>query len=102
MLEISIRLVGKLLDRLGGERSLRGAKQQGEGNYDPHRSPEDNGVPGDPLADIVPHLRACEPQHPAFFNWRGVKYVISLRPEPYAGFPDDLEITFFDGVEAAQ
>jgi methionyl-tRNA formyltransferase len=99
--EISIRLIGLLLDRLESG-PMRGEKQRPEGSYNPRRSPEDNEVAlATPLENLVPHLRACEPQHPAFFNWHGVKYVISVRPESDPQFPADLEITFFDGAGTA-
>lgn len=99
--EISIRLVASLLERLGGS-GLHGASQQGEGTYYPRRSPEDNEVTlTTPLGDLVPHLRACEAQHPAFFYSDGVKYVITVRPDHEPQFPDDLVITFFDSGQTA-
>ena len=50
----------------------------------------------DKFLDIVDHLRACEPQHPAFFIFNNEKYIIEIHPEDEPEFPDDLEITFYN------
>ncbi len=91
---ISLILVAKLLKKFSGG-PLRGVPQQGVGTYYPRRSPDENEIPLEkPLGEIVDHVRACEPAHPAFFRYKGVKYTISIVPERTPDFPDDLTIEF--------
>ena len=80
-----------LLDALsldGRVRRMRGRPQVGEGNINPRRRPADNQVaPEVPLQELMPHLRACEPAHPAFIEYEGVRYLITVAPEREPEFP---------------
>jgi len=94
--EICILLISMLLERLG-EEGLKGRPQVGESSFRPRRRPEENEILlSQRLEDLIPHLRACEPGHPAFFHYHGVKYVLSIEPVPCPPFPADLEVVFYD------
>jgi methionyl-tRNA formyltransferase len=94
--EISIMLAKEILERFDG-RQIRGVKQIGEASYNPRRKPENNEISLEtPLGAILPHLRGCEREHPAFFYYNQTKYFIHLEPEMKTEFPTDLEVTFFD------
>ena len=90
--EISFRMLRRLVDA----GAVRGRPQVGAGSVYPRRAPEDNEIdPAQPLCELVDHLRACEPAHPAFFVKDGVRYEVHLSPTEEPAFPDDLEITVF-------
>ena len=93
---IILMLAGQVMDRYP-EAPPRGVEQTGEETYHPRRRPQDNEVSLDArLGDLVPHLRACEPSHPAFFDYQGVRYDIRVTPAVAPPFPDDLQVTFFE------
>lgn len=97
--EISFMLVKEILTRFDG-REIRGIKQTGEGSNYQRRRPEDNEISIDSqLLDVIGHLRGCEKRHPAFFYYKQTKYFIHIEPENNPGFPDDLEVTFFDSPQ---
>ncbi len=55
-------------------------KQQGEATYYHRRTPEHSRIdPEMPLSRQFDLLRICEPRFPAFFDYRGHRYAISLR-----------------------
>ena len=89
---ISLMMVRKVLDKLKGQ-EIVGLKQEGESTFNKRRRPEDNRVRlTDRIGDILPHLRACEDSHPAFFDYEGVRYKIFVKPMKEPRFPEDLEI----------
>lgn len=93
---ICILLIGKLLERFP-DGHLRGARQSGEESWYPRRKPHENAVdPSRTLESMMNHLRACEPGHPAYLDFRGVRYRIQVSPMEAPAFPDDLEIEFHD------
>jgi methionyl-tRNA formyltransferase len=93
---LCLLMIGGLLRRFPDGR-LRGGRQSGPGSWYPKRKPEDNAVdPARPLLELMPHLRACEPRHPAFFEYQGVKYLVQVTPEVPPAFPDDVEYEFYD------
>lgn len=94
--EISLMLTRLMLERLDAG-PLRGKPQEGIASWWPRRRPEDNEIDiRQPFSQLIPHLRACEEGHPAFFMLNGVKYLVQVKPEAYPDFPSDLEIVFFD------
>lgn len=94
--ELSILLAARVLDRFEG-RPLHGRPQSGEGSYYPRRRPEENEIDvRRTFVDLIPHLRACESDHPAYFFHEGEKYLIDIRPARPAEFPEAVEIVFFD------
>ena len=93
---ISLLLSAKLLERFPDGR-LRGKPQAGPASWYSRRRPEQNEVPLDkPLGELVPHLRACEARHPAFFLYQGIRYDIRIAPAAPPPFPADLEFEFYD------
>ena len=96
--EISLLLVQKILRRYKG-RTIQGVSQAVEATYRPRRKSEDNEINiKTPFVELIPHLRACENSHPAFFHYEGVKYQVTVEPEPQPEFPKDLKITFYDST----
>ena len=94
--EVCIMLAAAILERFKGL-PITGVPQVGMGSFYPRRRPEDNEVDiSCSLVDLIPHLRACEARHPAFFDWQGCRYHIAITPEKMPGFPDDLRIEFPD------
>jgi methionyl-tRNA formyltransferase len=97
--EISVMLVSRLLDRFGGG-ELKGVPQVGTSSWWERRCPEDGCIDTTrTFAELIPHLRASESRHPAFFMLGQTKYVVSVQPETAPAFPDDLEIEFFDSAQ---
>jgi len=97
--EVCTMLAAAILERFAG-RPISGAPQCGAPTYYKRRIPQDNEVDlARPLAELVPHLRACEPRHPAWFTWRGARYRISIAAESPPAFPS-VRIEFGeDGTE---
>lgn len=94
--DLTAILIEKLLLRLK-RGALVGIAQKGKPSYYPRRYPQDNQFsPQQKLVECLPHLRACEPQHPAHFFYRGVKYIVEVRPEELPSFPADYEIIYLD------
>lgn len=93
--EISIYLVAEILHRFQG-RSLVGLPQiEVGGSYRPRRNPEDNELDiNKPLRELIPILRAVENHHPAFFNYHGRRFNLSIETDIPVVFPDDLQIVF--------
>lgn len=85
--DLSLEVIGELAN--GSRiRTMRGRPQHGERNVNPLRRPEQSRVDGNTtLYDAIPHLRACEPQHPAFVEYEGVRYLIDVRPAVPPSFP---------------
>lgn len=97
--EICIMLIKKIFE-IFQEKEIKGRKQQGVSSFNTRRKPEDNEInPNVKFADVISHLRACEKKHPAFFVYKGTKYLITVEPETKPTFPDDLEIIFYDSIQ---
>jgi methionyl-tRNA formyltransferase len=94
-IEICIILANEILKRSVSNK-LSGVKQKGKESYNHRRQPQDNEINLNvSLKDQVALLRACEDEFPAFFFYRGEKYIINIEPESKPVFPEDLEIAFF-------
>jgi methionyl-tRNA formyltransferase len=92
--EACVMLAAAIVDRFA-DRPMIGAPQRGVATYYSRRKPEDNEVDIErTLAELIPHLRACESRHPAFFYWRGSRYRLSITTDVHPGFPADLRIQF--------
>jgi methionyl-tRNA formyltransferase len=92
--EIGVMMAAQILDKFS-HGQIRGQAQRGQGSTYARRRPEENEVQiSATLESLVPHLRACEASHPAFFLLEGKKYLIRIEPEIAPHFPDDLEVNF--------
>lgn len=97
--EICFILISKVLDKFP-DGKLKGMSQNSKGTFYKKRNPEDNEVDSNAkLIEILPHLRACEKQHPAFFYHEGEKFYIHIEPENKPEFPPNLEIEFYDSTQ---
>jgi methionyl-tRNA formyltransferase len=67
-------------------------EQTGSPTYRRRRTPNENEIAlSARVEDVMQHLRGCEPDHPAFVTYRGVKFVLTATPaEP----PPDPTVTF--------
>ncbi|MBT5855618.1 hypothetical protein HOH87_03165 [bacterium] len=93
---ISLILIQKLLTL----DEIDTTPQVGSSSYNRRRKKEDNEiVPLDTIASALPHLRACEPSHPAYFIHDGVRFNIQITPHIPPSFPEDLEI-FLPSINA--
>jgi methionyl-tRNA formyltransferase len=96
--EVSILLVQKILDRFGGG-AIRGMPQKGVPSYWKRRNKEDNAINVKlPFLDLIPHLRACEPSSPTFFEHAGQRYTVTITPAMPAEFPKGLRILFAEDM----
>lgn len=92
--QISIIMVKRLIDHFR-HRKIQGISQQGKVSFNARRYPEDNEVAlGDTIGEIVSHLRGVEARAPAYFNWKGVEYVLSIQPKIKPGFPNSVQLEF--------
>ncbi|MBH3330043.1 hypothetical protein I5L56_10450 [Pseudomonas oryzihabitans] len=89
-----LQVLGRLLERWPTG-DFPAIPQSGEGTFRERRRPADNEIdPTRPFADWIPHLRAVEAAHPAFFFYRGVKYLVEVRPEIPPAFPPPLRLEY--------
>ena len=94
--EICIMMIGLILKHFRG-RLISGSKQKGKPTYFARRYPADSKINiNKALVKIIPHLRGCGNEYPAFFNWRGYKFQLFLKAKSKPKFPTDLKIKFFD------
>jgi methionyl-tRNA formyltransferase len=90
--EISMMLLAKILEKFEGE-DIVGIPQSGSPTYRKRRCPEDNVFDIErPFRELIPHFRACEPAHPAVFDWEGVRYRMEISCTVDAEFPPHIEI----------
>jgi methionyl-tRNA formyltransferase len=99
--EICVLLIEMILKKI--ELGPISAKtQEGKHCTWPRRKPAENEIDiRRPFAEVIPHLRACEEDHPAFFMLNKCKYNVTVKAEKAADFPRDLEIEFFDSAQSA-
>lgn len=92
--EISIILIKKILDRFG-DRPIVAIPQTGKSTFRKRRIPENNKIDITCRFDkLIPHLLACEPEHPAFFELNDAIYIVNVNPINPSEFPKDIEIRF--------
>jgi methionyl-tRNA formyltransferase len=92
--EISIILVREMLGNFSGRR-ITGVPQRGVPTYRNRRAKEENGIDIEkPFVDLIPHLRACERDHPAFFHFDGARYFVYVQAAEPAEFPTQVAIEF--------
>lgn len=99
--EVCVMMAAEILERFES-RQIEATPQSGEPTYNKRRMPSDSQVdPGRTLIDLVPHIRACSSAYPAYFDWNGCRYHISLEPRETPAFPTDLKIEFPSGTCSA-
>jgi methionyl-tRNA formyltransferase len=92
--EISIILIRRILERFR-DRPITGKPQTGVPTYRNKRTEDDNGFDiSRSFSELINHFRACERDHPAFFDFNGAKYVIHVEPVEPRAFPRDISIEF--------
>ena len=92
--ELSLVLAAKILENWP-DGAFAGVKQAGCGSFRPRRHPADNQIdPSASLIEMLPHLRGVEPDSPAFFLYKGVKYLIQVRPEVVPCRPRQVTIEY--------
>lgn len=92
--EVSLLLISKILEKWSSG-NIKAEKQCGSKPFRRRRYPQDNLVNTDEsLVSLLPHLRAVEPQAPAFFFFQGQKYIIEIRPEVAPCFPETITIEY--------
>ena len=92
--EISVLLISQILRRFAG-RVITGVPQQGSATYRPRRTPADSRFDlSKPFSQLIGHLRACEPEHPAFFDLNGARYLVRIESLERAELPTELSIEF--------
>jgi methionyl-tRNA formyltransferase len=99
--EVCVMMVAEILDHFEYH-PISATPQQGQASYYARRLPSDSEVDiGRSLVDLLPHIRGCGSNYPAFFDWQGCRYLISLKPEQLPTLPDDLRIEFSDAGDSA-
>ena len=79
--EINVLMIKKILN-FWPNGSFEGSKQSGYFGYNQRRRPQDNEVDiNDRINKLIPHLRGVEKNHPAFFYYNNVKFIINIEPE---------------------
>ena len=79
--ELSMVLIAKIMNQWP-DGDFTAVRQTGRGSYHARRYPCDNEVDlTKTLGAILPHLRGVEQSSPAFFVYKGIKYIIEIRPE---------------------
>lgn len=92
--EISLVLIAKILEKWP-EGDIKAIKQSGTSSYRARRSPKENEVNiNKTLKELLPHLRGVESNHPAFFYFNGLKYLIEVHPELEPVFPKQITIEY--------
>jgi len=91
----SLRVADEL-SRDGRIRTMAGRAQTGCGNQNPRRTPADGEVEGSStLRSLMPQLRAAEPAHPAFVEYEGVRYIVTVNPAVEPPLPE-VTIEYYD------
>lgn len=93
--KITIIMIGMIIEKFNGA-ELTGIEQDNtKETYYKRRYPENNklNITKD-LESLVPILKACEDNHPAFFEYKGDEFIISIKPKEAPSFPKDLEVFF--------
>jgi methionyl-tRNA formyltransferase len=92
--ELCVMLIAKILEHWP-DGAPSGASQVGPGSFHPRRHPTDNEIDlSASLIEILPHLRGVESASPAFFLYKGVKYLIEVRPEAAPRKPRQVTIEY--------
>jgi len=93
--EISIMLIRKILERFDNK-TIKGVKQSvfGETFYKRRYLRDGKIDKNETIRSLMPFLRGCEESHPAFFEFNGCEYIISIEPVKRPSFPRDLRIEF--------
>jgi methionyl-tRNA formyltransferase len=92
---ITIMMISKIIEKFEGV-AITGIKQDNaKETYYKRRYPENNKLNITKcLESLMPILKACEDNHPAFFEYEGDEFIISIKPKAPPTFPEDLEIVF--------
>jgi len=92
--DLCIKLV-KLIVNKFKKKSIKSKKQKGKSSYFKKRYNFDNKVNiSKNFKTLVPFLRACEKNHPAYFIWRKEQYLIKVYPTKKFKYPKKVKILF--------
>lgn len=92
--ELSLILIKKILKKWPGGK-FNSSKQKGKASYRPRRFSKDNEIKiSKTFNSILPHLRAVESNNPAFFYYKGIKFLITIFPEKKPIFPNKIKIEY--------
>jgi methionyl-tRNA formyltransferase len=93
--EVTMMMIARILKKFKGVKLVGIKQDSGKENYYKRRYPEDNKLNiNSNLQELIPVLKGCEANHPAFFEYNGDKFIISIEPQSPPVFPDDLKVTF--------
>lgn len=92
--EICAIMAAAISDRYGMQQ-IKSCPQRGEPSYRRRRKPEDSELDIQrPLSELIPHIRGCGSEYPAYFDLQGCRFRILLIPDQIPDFPSDLRIEF--------
>jgi methionyl-tRNA formyltransferase len=93
--EVCIKMISGIISEFD-HKSMTGVKQdKTQETYYKRRYPKDNKLDIDTsIKRLIPTLKGCEDAHPAFFEYKGDEFEISIRPVENPVFPKDLEISY--------
>ena len=93
--EVTIMMIAQILKKFKGK-GLVGVKQDiSKSTYNKKRYLKDNKINiNSNLKKLISILKGCEKNHPAFFEYNGDEFIISIKPKFPPVFPKDLEIYF--------
>lgn len=99
--EVCVMMAAEILDHFGSQ-PIKAIPQHGQASYYARRYPSDSVTDiNKPLVDLIPHIRGCGSDYPAYVDWQGCRYRITLTPESSPVFPEDLQIEFTDATGTA-
>jgi methionyl-tRNA formyltransferase len=93
--EVSIKMIAGIISEFDNK-SMVGVKQEKtRETYYERRYPKDNKLDiNTPIKQLIPILKGCENTHPAFFEYKGDEFEITIKPRENPVFPKDLEIIY--------
>ena len=88
-------MANRIINRFKGKK-ITGKPQSGIPTYNKRRHPSDSKVDiNQPLTNLLPHIKACSSQNPAYFEISENRFEIIVKSAAtYPIIPPDLEINF--------
>lgn len=93
--EVCIKMIAGIISKFDNT-SMVGIKQdKSRETYNKRRYPSENKLDINlPIKELVHILKGCENSHPAFFEFKGDEFEITIKPRVNPKFPKDLEIIY--------